>query len=73
MPIECRLLENAPVPIRYCPKCHDAPFVPFMRGQVQRSKRFLVIGPKRPYCALICEWCKHIVGWESPQGDDDGR
>ena len=64
MPVECTLLKDAPVPLKYCPDCGEEPFKPFMRGQVHRGRRWLVFGPKRPYCALICSFCKVIVGWE---------
>lgn len=65
MPIECILLEGRGVSLANCPKC-EAPFEPFLRGQIQRSRRKWLIGPKRHYCALICRGCKEIVGWESP-------
>ncbi len=64
MPIEYTLLRDAPVPLTHCPACGDRPFDPFMRGMVQRSKRKWFIGPKRPYCALICSKCKEIVTHE---------
>jgi ribosomal protein L34E len=63
MPIECDVLEGRPSPIKTCPKC-GADFKPFMRGQVQRWPRKWLIGPWRPYCALICSECKEIVGHE---------
>ena len=70
MQIEAMELKDAPRPIDVCPKC-DAPFDPFMRGQVQRWpwpwwKLWLPIGKPRPYCALICWHCKEIVGYEKP-------
>jgi hypothetical protein len=65
MPVECRLLEREPFAVEKCPKCGTlAP--EFMRGQVQRSKRFLWVLWRRPYCAVICHGCKEIIGWESP-------
>jgi hypothetical protein len=65
MPIECKLFEGMPPAIDQCPYCgQEAP--EFMRGQVQRSKRFLWVLWRRPYCAVICHSCKQIVGWESP-------
>lgn len=74
MPIECVLLANEPVPIKQCPACHHAPFEPFLRGEVQRSKyTWFGIWPfakKRDYCALICWQCKTIVGYESPRHAD---
>lgn len=67
MPIEYTLLKDQPCPIIVCPAC-DEPFRPFMRGVVQRSKRWLWgLGPRRDYCALICWECKEIVGYESPR------
>lgn len=65
MPIECTLLEKAPYRFERCPKCNE-PFPEFMRGQVQRARRFLWILWKQPYCAVICHKCKRIIGWESP-------
>lgn len=68
MPVECTLLDDAPVWMMNCPKC-AATFRPFLRGQVQRSPRSLFSWPpfkRRDYCALICWACKDIVGWESP-------
>jgi hypothetical protein len=67
MPIECRLLEGQPVPIRRCPFCGAHPFVPFLRGMVQRPKRKWLFGPRRDYCALICSGCKEIVCYERPK------
>jgi len=65
MPIEFKLLEKEPYAIEVCPNCGQrAP--EFMRGLVQRSKRFLWLLWKRPYCAVICRNCKEIIGWESP-------
>ena len=65
MPIEYELLKNRPYAKEVCPKC-GAGCPEFMRGQVQRSKRFLHILWKRPYCAVICHKCKKVIGWESP-------
>jgi len=65
MPIEYTLLQNKPEPLKNCPKC-KAPFKSFLRGTVQRSKRFLLIFKKQNYCACICSECKEIVSWESP-------
>lgn len=66
MPIEYTLLKDQPCPIVICPKC-DELFWPFMRGDVQRSRRgWWGLGPERPYCALICDECKEIVSYESP-------
>ena len=67
MPIETRLLEGQPVKLRWCPVCGASPFVPFMRGQVQRARRGLFgFGKERDYCALICSTCHGIAGYESP-------
>ena len=69
MPIEAALLDGAPVPLGYCPKCYAAPFRPFMRGQVQRGMlrvwlARLLSNREEGYCALICRECKEIVGYE---------
>jgi len=66
MPIECEQLNRQPCAVKKCPKCGTL-FPDFMRGQVQRSKRFLGILWRRPYCAVICHGCKKIIGWESPK------
>jgi len=67
--LESVVLRDAPVPLVRCPKCGAEPFDPFLRGEVQRNPRkFIVFGPKRPYCALICRKCKEWVGWEAPPG-----
>jgi predicted nucleic-acid-binding Zn-ribbon protein len=65
MPIEYTLLRDKPLPFDICPKC-GKPFKIFMRGQVQKPKRFLWIFWRRPYCAVICHRCKNIVGYEEP-------
>jgi len=65
MPSEALILDHAPYPVETCLKCNK-PFRPFLRGMVQRSKRFLGIGPLRPYCAIICQECKQIIGYEDP-------
>lgn len=61
MPIEVERLANQPVGLRRCPECGTRPFNPFMRGQVQSQWRKFF---GRPYCCLICETCKEIVGYE---------
>ena len=69
MPIEVTLLLNQPYPITTCPKCGHTPFESRMRGIVQRSKRSFNLFKgfqKRDYCALICNKCNDVVGWESP-------
>ena len=71
MPIEYALLKDKPSPFEECPCCHERPFEPFLRGQVQRAKYslwsllFSVYIP-RTYCAVICSECKMIVGYEKP-------
>ena len=67
MPVEYTLLKNAPSIATTCQKCGSVSPA-FMRGQVQRSKRFLWVLWRRPYCAVICGTCKEIVGWEKPGG-----
>ncbi len=66
MPVECDLLDKKPPPVMYCYYCGAEPFIPFMRGMVQRSKRKWFIGKRHDYCAIICSHCKQIIGWESP-------
>jgi len=66
MPREYTALLNEPPPLAECPNCGACPFEPFLRGLVQRAKRWLFIGPRRPYVAVICADCKEIVGHESP-------
>jgi hypothetical protein len=73
MPIEYSQLRALREPLHRCPNCGAEPFVSFLRGSVQRSKRWLWIGPKRDYCTVICEQCKEIVGYESPPGWRDDR
>jgi hypothetical protein len=65
MPIECAQLDGKQVPKYRCPRCGTVSGG-FMRGQVQRSKRFLWILWRQPYCAVICHTCKDIIGWEAP-------
>lgn len=65
MPIEAELLRHKPEPFRRCPECMCLSRS-LMRGQVQRSRRFLGFLWKRPYCAVICGACKEIIGWEEP-------
>ena len=65
MPLEVTLLKNYPYAFEVCPKCGER-FPEFMRGRVQRSKRYLFVLRKRPYCAVICHACKAIIGWEAP-------
>jgi hypothetical protein len=65
MPTEVALLNNKSFAFERCPKCGTC-FPEFLRGQVQRSKRFLGFLWRRPYCAVICHACKQIIGWEAP-------
>ena len=65
MNIEVDLLARMPYAREKCPKCGQW-FPEFLRGQVQRGKRWLWIGPRRAYCAIICHKCKEIIGWEKP-------
>jgi hypothetical protein len=65
MPIEYKLFMNVPLSDIKCPRC-GVSSDGFMRGQVQRSKRFLGFLWRRPYCAIICHICKDIIGYESP-------
>lgn len=68
MPAEAAMLRNAAVALRECPHCHVSPFVPFLRGTVQRLRRAWLFGtPRACYCALICSSCKEVVGYENPQ------
>ena len=66
MPIESAVLRFKPEPLDACPSCGQRPFRSFMRGQVQRRRRFLWVLWRRPYCAVMCEGCKAIVAWEEP-------
>jgi hypothetical protein len=61
MPIEYVLLRDRSCPLAYCPKCGDAPFQPFMRGQVRSGWRAFWHAPA---WSLICSHCKRIVGHE---------
>ena len=65
MPTEVELLRSYPYVFEICPKCGER-FPEFLRGQVQRSKRFLGFLWRQPYCAVICHGCKRIIGWEQP-------
>jgi hypothetical protein len=73
MPLEAIALLMQDPKFATCPKCGAAPFTPFMRGQVQRSRWWsragivaLVTGQPWDYCAVICGDCKELVGWERP-------
>lgn len=70
MPIEYKLFMNVPLSDIKCPRC-GVSSNGFMRGQVQRSKRFLGFLWRRPYCAIICHVCKDIIGHESPPNATD--
>jgi hypothetical protein len=62
MPIECEQLRNSPYAREKCKHC-SAGFPEFMRGEVQSIWRRLL---RLPYCAVICQKCKKITGWEKP-------
>jgi len=70
MPIEYTLLKDkAPPTGLSCDQCDPfggrelTPRDLFMRGQVQSTwRRWL----RLPYCAVICQGCKTIIGWEKP-------
>lgn len=65
MPVEYTLLKDRPRPdgMGKCPKCSWGHVQPFMRGMVQSSwRRLFGLG----YCAVICDNCKEIIGWERP-------
>lgn len=68
MPQESRDLYDLAGPFDVCPECFTVILEPFIRGTVQRSKRFLGFLWKRDYCAVICPDCKRVIGWESPPG-----
>ncbi len=68
MPKEAEQIKDAKVSLKSCPKCRALPFIPFMRGEIQRPTRKWLLGAKQPYCALICWRCKEIVGYENPDG-----
>ncbi len=61
--MEATTLRDEVPPFPCCPRCGEF-FEPFLRRQVQRSKRWFFVGRRRPYCALICRSCKEIVGYE---------
>ena len=78
MPIECSQLQDKPQPLSQCPACGAEPFQAFLRGMVQRTRwrKYILFGPWRDYCTVICSECKEIVGYESPEvGQEmvDGR
>jgi hypothetical protein len=62
MPIEAEMLADRPPAKLICTHC-GAPGPTFMRGQVQSWWRCLL---RRPYCAVICNGCRKLVGWEKP-------
>ena len=66
MPEEYALLKGAPYALERCPNCGKL-HPEFNRGLVHRSKRWFLLGPKRDYCAVICDKCHRIIGWESPE------
>jgi len=67
MPKEYTALLQIPEPLHTCPNCGAHPFESFMRGSVQRAKRsWFTPWKERPYCSIICDMCKEIVGHEYP-------
>jgi hypothetical protein len=66
MPLEYTQLSKQPPSVSHCKRCGYI-HPDFLRGTVQRSKRN-ILGQKRHYCAVICNRCNRIVGWESPSG-----
>jgi predicted nucleic-acid-binding Zn-ribbon protein len=62
MPIECDQLRNKEH-IERCPKCRKYLREPLMRGQVQSWFRKVL---RMKYCAVICNNCKEVIGWERP-------
>lgn len=66
MPIEAAQLRDAPFEPIECARCEQEIVTPFMRGQVQNAWKRLL---RRPYCAVICDHCHSIEGWESPPTD----
>lgn len=66
MPIEAAMLKDAKERVDHCPQCANRPFRSFLRGQVQRPRRFLGCLWRRPYCCIICNCCKTVVGYEDP-------
>ena len=70
--IEADLLQKMPVFFDHCPHCGETPFVPYVRGKIQRPPwshpvSWLLAtmqGKVWPYCALICRVCSHLVAWE---------
>ena len=65
MPKEYAQLKGAPVNVtcKYCgvPLAEEDDLL--MRGCVQSEWRRLL---RMRYCAVICRYCKSIVGWERP-------
>ena len=78
MPIEHTLLIAQPEPLEICPNCKRSPFrSDHMRGMVQKAifsnaieylKRWWNKEIWR-YCAIICNDCCEIVGYEAPPAD----
>ena len=64
MPKEYLQLRKQSIPVIRCPNCYVTPLILFLRGNVQSGwRKFFGL----PYCALICENCKEIVGYEKPE------
>ncbi len=66
VPKESGMLRGEPELFLVCPRCESKPFGSFMRGIVQRGWQWWRPWRRRPerYCAVICDRCQHIVGWE---------
>lgn len=63
MSAEYTALKGKPLPVKICPECLKEPKEYFNRGNVQNGFRKFF---RRPYCAIICEHCMEIIGWEKP-------
>jgi len=62
MPWEYGALQEQSQPLDKCPLC-GAQFQCFLRGMVHNTWRKLI---RTEYCAVICQECKEIVGYEQP-------
>ncbi len=63
MPIEYVQLKDAAQRIEACPKCGRMIGWYFLRGMVHSEIRKFF---RMKYCAVICDKCKEIIGWEKP-------
>lgn len=64
IPKEYTMLKGAPEVFEQCPRCKVKPFVSMLRGMVCKHQ---VFGLRKNYCAVICESCHEIVGYEDPK------